>query len=401
MKKKFILLLILSAQSCKDISTNSTLSTPLTVDTKQINAKFDAQIKTWLYKTPINADFFKIIINNDKSYIDSAANIHLHYGSFLKSPYKGDILNAGNLKIIQFDSLSYLWIDIDFFDKFFWDNSNLTIKDSQTISSNIDWYFESIIRPMDLILPYPCLPYADTAENCYINSQRYLRASNNIGHTLDISEYDQFEQLNMLFKANTYYHGKDKLDKVEAIISLLQEARIEKYQHQMGGVNYIKIEPNVSFLAETGFDCYLHKEVDTARLKIRGVDFWPMRAYYLKEILVNKTVKKQANGHNINYDYYGGYTTVIDSFKILKQYLIEHKPSFLYYKLTGAPPHGWYNYFQAYYIKYDEKEIPIIDKVELICPQRVYNYWCFSSGFCDDVGTNTYKSAAYAYWRNK
>lgn len=356
--------------------------------------KFKTQIKTF------SLNLLDTINNNfsyEKSTIaqpkDSSLALNIALFSFYnKYQQIYPVLAFGSFKIYQYQQQKYIWVDIDFFNSTFWNSSNFT----QREDVNILWVFKSVVKNLFIKLPYPCSIDTEKTERekCDINSQMYVEAKNKKGQIVDISHYGQFEELNQFLTLNSAYHGEENKSKIDRLIATLQQVQETKQESKMSRLHYAKMPNNTTIFEPLLYDLLPNSiqknSPDSARLKVRGVDFHKGKLYYLTNFISRDTFDK----HNILQSYYLGYETKQDDITILNEYLQNDPPTFLYYKYAGSTKMPWYNYFIAYHIIYIDK-IPKVTKIAIICPIRVYRYWCYPSGYCDDVNSDVIRSVAY------
>lgn len=269
------------------------------------------------------------------------------------------------IHILQYNNISYYWSNIDFIDNIFWRG----VKSS--FNKNSTAYFKYGIFRHNHKIYYPenCdFDINDSLQSCYFNWHRYADTENKKGYIFPITHFTQFNEINLFMKNNEYYHTEKSLSKVDSLLFLLHN-RVDNNREDI--TMWLKISNQTLFKDK-------NKIIDTVLLKKNGVDFNNISIHYFDSIITNRCV----NQYNEVKDCYVSFTEKIDTLAILKEYLHNNKPTFLYYKSNANIYSNWYNYFIAYYINYQEN-IPKITKVDIIIPEKIYNYICYPATNCN------------------
>lgn len=298
--------------------------------------------------------------------------------------------------ILRYKHDYFLWGGAEFFEPLFWKRKNQVSSDTLTIcrqelqiSNNFDTYYFALRRwdePQEMQNIY------NSQHNMHaFNTYIYAESNNSQGNSFDITHFAQFEQLNDLLAANPKFWNAINLAVIDTFLYALHNNKYAVADGDAIPYTYLQINTNTSRFFELN-----KSKVDTQKIQKRGLDFVNKNLLYFDGVLTAK-----ANDITINYladkykfpknyyknaDIYLAPKLKIDSLDALKQYLETNTPSLLYYKANGHAQSPWYNYFIAYHIAYTEKGQPRIEKVSLICPQRIYFYLCYPYKICAGMG---------------
>lgn len=308
-----------------------------------------------IIKKQLSIEFNEINFKSFQNFDISTVNF-----SFNEYPH---CRNIYPMHILQYNNKSYYWVNIDFVDNFFWrwvkyanDDSNKYFKYNVFRYNQKIYYQNNCEWDID-----------DSLQSCYFNWHRYVSSKNEKGYIFSATHFAQFDELNTFLKNNSYYHTNNSLLKIDSLLFILH--------------NRINNTDNVSMwlkLSKKTLFKNINKEIDTILLKKNGVDFNNVSIHYFDGVITNKCLNK----FNELVDCYVGFKQKIDTLAILKDYLTNNNPTFLYYKNTGNIYSTWHNYFVAYYIDY-QNNIPKITKVDIITPKIFYNYICYPAPNCN------------------
>jgi len=288
----FLIVLFFCMVRCQTVENKNSIA-DINIADSLLASKFNAQIKTFSLKLldTINNNF-SYEKSNTAQLKDSILGLNIaSFNFYNKYQQVYPILAFGSFKIYQYQQQKYIWVDIDFFNSTFWNNSNFT----QREDANIFWVFKSIVKNLFIKLPYPCPIETEKSERekCDINSQMYVEAKNKKGQIIDISHYGQFEELNQFLKLNSAYHGEENKFKIDRLIATLQEAQQTKRESKMSQLHYAKIPNNSAIFEPLLYDLLpssmQKNSPDSARLKVRGVDFHKGKLYYLTNFISRDT----------------------------------------------------------------------------------------------------------------
>lgn len=271
-------------------------------------------------------------------------NIYANYIDIQRSYYcQGGFL----LKTIAFEDKHYLWTNIDAGDRIFWTNSDVAAKDTAQILFDYKCLSGNIGLPLQTIMSRDTdfNKQFDLALGDIFNKQFYLEARNKKGYIFELRKTGQINELNRFLHDNTAFHKIENKHKIDSFLMLLYKADDKNMYKKLPFTDFSK------------------KGVDSMKLQIKGFDYFNQVVYYFDSI---------------------------DSLNIIGEYLSQNSPTFLYYKYKGNYELRWQNYFLAYHLTYANDGCPIITKVDIIIPERMYLYVCYPMGFCNDVGPSAY-----------
>lgn len=336
---------------------------PMTITDLWISDAWQKQRLSWGYldkKAAVWADSNNVIANHIPLNFASKferTNFNLSFFTFaywLKS-YRQPLA----ITILAQQKQYYFWANIDAIDVFFWQHTANIADKKQNILFDLHCSYIDIAN-----IKWPNQPNIDDeySTNTCFNRQTYIAAINDSGYIFDITKFEQFRQIDTLLLENEYFHGYKNVVKIDSLLQFLHNKSTDT-----------KIDYWITLPIN------LKNEADSIRLKVRGCDITNKGIVYLNGI---DTIPIADKIGSVSAEYLG-FNKSIDDLSILKKYLSENEPTFLYYKQNASEGSVWYNYFLAYYINFNSQGIANIQKVELIMPKRVYWYHCYPAGFCD------------------